>query len=120
MMGYFKQDDPRGEYWLYLEDGLSVSIGRGSVSGVCHFNTADIHLMSGGPLDNGKAAEIMAQLMVKFGSEQGGYRKMALHRDDKYDFTSEQIALIDQTLSGIGFSMENRFDSKDILWTKET
>jgi hypothetical protein len=119
-MEYFIKDDPRGEYWIYIEDSLNVRVGRGGISGVCHFNTSDIHLEAGGPLSIDKAAQILVQLMVEFGGPQSNYRKILLHRDGKYDFTGKQIALIDQKLSEFGFGMLNGPDGKEILWSRKT
>jgi hypothetical protein len=117
LMGYFTQNDPRGEYWLYSEGNLRVNIGRGGISGVCHFNTSDVHLESGGPLGDSKVAEILAQLMVESGNDHGGYKQLTLHNDGKYDMSPEHVALIDRALSKIGFRLLNS-SHKEIVWAK--
>lgn len=103
-MGTFTLNDPRGEYWLYSDGELRVNVGRGGISGVCHFNTSDVHLESGGPLDTGKVAEILLALMLEFGARQSGYKNLVLHSDGKYELSEEQIAEIDRALRKIGFN----------------
>jgi hypothetical protein len=117
-MGCFRQNDPRGEYWLYSEGDLTVNVGRGDIEGVCHFNTSDVHLISGGPLDHSKVAEILAQLMAQFGAAKGGYKKLLLHRDGKYELTGEDVRRINNMLSEIGFTLKSRPDSINMLWTR--
>jgi hypothetical protein len=117
-MGHFIQDDPRGEYWLYSEGGLEVSIGRGGIGQVCHFNTSDIHVRSGGPLSSGKVAAILAELMLEFGSDRGGYDRLTLHLDGKYDLSAENLTAIDQALSQAGFRLRDAFDNKELRWVK--
>jgi hypothetical protein len=117
-MGRFECADLRGEYWLYTEGSLKVSVGRGAVAGECHFNTSDVHLESVGPLESRKVAEILAQLMTEFGGEPGGYRRLVLHLDGKYDLSADDVALIDRALSGIGFSRRGGAAGKDLLWVR--
>jgi hypothetical protein len=115
-MGCFTQEDPRAEYWLYSEDGLKVSIGRGGISGACHFNTSDIYPEAGGPLGTSKAADILAQFMCMWGTD--GYKTLVLHRDGKYELTEDQVAVIDHALSRIGFHTTNGPNCMEIVWTK--
>ena len=68
------------------------------ISRMNHFNTSDVHLESGGPLEIGKVAEILLNLMLKFGADDGEYKNLVLHRDGKYDLSGEQIAQIDRAL----------------------
>jgi hypothetical protein len=117
-MNGFTQNDPRGEYWLYSEGALQVNVGRGGISGGCHFNTSDVHLQSGGPLDCQKVAEILATLMVKFGEGHGGYKRLILHRDGKYDLAEEDVMVIDQALTKIGFSLLGDPKDQELQWTK--
>jgi len=116
--GTFTVNDLRGEYWLYSEGALRVNIGCGGISGVCHFNTSDVHLESGGPLEIGKVAEILLNLMLKFGTEVGGYKNFVLHRDGKYDLSDEQIAQIDRALRKIGFTQVIQ-DGNESRWSKK-
>lgn len=117
-MGKFTLNDLRGEYWLYSDGDLQVNVGRGGISGECHFNTSDVHLESGGPLDVPKVAEILSELMVKFGAEQEGYRILVLHNDGKYDLSQEHVGRIDQALMEIGF--KRRGPAGEVFrWSKE-
>lgn len=117
-MGTFTQSDPRGEYWLYSEDELRVEVGSGGIAGVRHFNTNDVHLQSGGPLESAKVAEILRDMMRKFGAEGGGYRNLVLHRDGKYDLTGDQIAQIDLVLLDLGFAPAIH-EGKESRWSRE-
>jgi len=114
-MGTFTLNDLRGEYWLYSEGELRVNIGRGGISGVCHFNTSDVHLETGGPLEIGKVAEILLELMLKFGA---GYKSLVLHRDGKYDLSGEQIAQMDRALRKIGFTQVIH-DGNESRWSRK-
>jgi hypothetical protein len=118
-MGSFRQNDPRGEYWLYSEGELTVDVGRGGIEGVCHFNTSDVHLVSGGPLDHSKVTEILALLMTQFGDTKGGYKKLLLHRNGKYELSDEDVRRINDVLSEIGFALKSRPDSRDMLWARK-
>lgn len=117
-MGLLSQDDLRGEYWLYREAGLEVSVGRGGIGQVCHFNTSDIHVKSGEPLTSRKAAEILAQLMVEFGSDRGGYDRLTLHLDGKYTLDLEDLAIIEEALSASGFRRSQNSDAPEIRWAR--
>lgn len=117
-MGTFTINDLRGEYWLYSEGELRVNVGRGGIDGVCHFNTSDVHLESGGPLEIGKVAEILLNLMLQFGAEGGGYKNLVLHRDGKYDLSGEQISQIDRALRKTGFTQVIH-DGKESRWSRK-
>ena len=117
-MGEFTINDLRGEYWLYSEENLRVNVGRGGVSGVCHFNTSDVHLEAGGPLDSQKVSEILSKLMLKFGGPKDGYKRILLNLDGKYILTHSHITAIDQVLSKLGFKMFPDSEGKKILWIK--
>jgi hypothetical protein len=114
----FTINDLRGEYWLYTEGELRVNVGRGGVEGVCHFNTSDVHLESGGPLDSRKVAEILTKLMIEFGRGPGGYSNLMLHNDGKYDLSRDHISTIDQELTKAGFTIQASNDGKEILWVR--
>lgn len=115
----FIQNDPRGEYWLYTEGNLRVNVGRGAHSGVCHFNTSDVHVESGGPLHPQKVAEILAKLMAEFGDAEGGYRQLVLHRDGKHELSKDDVAAIDRALSNIGFKLLTNAEDKELKWVKD-
>ena len=117
MDGIFTINDLRGEYWLYTEGDLKVNVGRGWDRGACHFNTSDVHVQAGGPIDTGKVARILAKLMLKFGGS-GGYKRMILHRDGKYDLSAADIAAISRTLSQHGFSLMEDGQGQVITWKR--
>jgi hypothetical protein len=116
-MGKFTLNDLRSEYWLYSEGDLRVNVGRGGISGECHFNTSDVHLESGGPLDATKVADILADLMIECGSEPGGYKNLVLHIDGKYDLSQSHIESIDRALAKIGFKRMGRTNN-EVRWNR--
>ena len=111
-------NDLRGEYWLYTEGGLCVNVGRGSADG-CNFNTSDIHLVSGGPLNTDKVADILSKLMLRFGGKTGGYHKLRLHLDGKFDLSEDHIFIIDRELSKEGFLLHKHEGGKELCWQLE-
>jgi hypothetical protein len=116
--GVFTLNDLRGEYWLYSEGELRVNVGQGGIRGVSHFNTSDIHLQSGGPIDSKKVAEILSKLMIQVGDRRGGYRHLVLHNDGKYILSREDVALIDQRLSEIGFQLTDASTGDEVHWKR--
>lgn len=118
MNGNFTINDLRGEYWLYSEGDLRVNVGRGGISGVCYFNTSDVHVEAGGPLDSRRVAEILSKLMVRFGGKPGGYRTLVLYKDGKYDLSPDDVQLIDQELSTLGFQIVEGDSDGEIKWRR--
>ncbi len=115
----FKCVEPRGEAWLYQEGDRQVMLEIGlGIPQTCGVHTSGVSAEAGGPLALDEAVSILAKFMVFMGGP-GGFSKLVLSNDGKYELTRQHFHLINRELAPLGFQRQSDQEDAVLTWVKK-
>lgn len=95
-----------------------LEIGLG-IPQTCGVHTSGVSAQAGGTLELDEAVSILAKFMVFMGSPAGGFSKLVLSNDGKYELTRQHFDLIDRELTPLGFQLESNQEDAVLTWVKK-